>query len=627
MKQEDEHEQESNGSFADLALPPPILKAIESLGYGQPTPIQTKAIPFLIEGNDIIGQAQTGTGKTAAFALPLLGQLSLDKKVPQLLVIAPTRELALQVSESMKSYGRYLKGLKVLPVYGGQGMTTQLRALKQGVHVVVGTPGRLIDHLKRGTLKLDNINALVLDEADEMLRMGFIEDVETIMETMPDERLTALFSATMPPPIARIAKRFLRKPQQVRTKSKETTVESVTQYYITVSGARKLEALSRLVEVEAFDGMIVFTKTRLSTTDVVERLGQRGIDAVALNGDMNQNARQYTIDRFKAGGVDILVCTDVAARGLDVPRVSHVVNYDIPYDTEAYVHRIGRTGRAGREGTAITFVARNDTRMLQSIQRATRKTMEKRSVPTAKALARKRIGDFKERVIDTLASEKLERFAKIVDELSEEAALDPRMVAAALIYQAQEDRPFMVKDSYIEDKERPRQERAERTQDRSRGQRRDRGRQAPPEYATSGDPKKRRMAVYRVGVGSDHGLEARNLVGAISNETGIPAKAIGGIRIAKHDSLVELPANMPTELLKSMKKIWVCGQQLNITHEVDGPDRTTRHHRNQEHRTRNASKQSPSRKSRNERRSSAHRKKSGSEENANRGRKPNKPSR
>ena len=397
-------------SFSALGLAAPIQKAVQALGYETPTPIQTLAIPHLLEGHDIIGQAQTGTGKTAAFSLPLLGRVDTSQSAPQLLVIAPTRELALQVSESMTAYAKYIKGLHVLAVYGGQGMTTQLRALKKGVHVVVGTPGRLIDHLKRGTLNLEKVSALVLDEADEMLRMGFIEDVETIMEAMPKERITALFSATMPPPIARIAKRFLRQPKQVRTKNKEATVEAVDQYYITVSGVRKLEALARLIEVESFDGMIVFTKTRLSTTDVVEKLGERGIDAVALNGDMNQNARQYTIDRFKAGSVDILVCTDVAARGLDVPRVSHVVNYDIPYDTEAYVHRIGRTGRAGREGTAITFVARNDSRMLQNIQRATRKTMEKKSVPTAKRLARKRINDFKEGVIETLASEKLERF-------------------------------------------------------------------------------------------------------------------------------------------------------------------------------------------------------------------------
>lgn len=596
-------------TFAGLGLSEPVLEALDAAGYINPTSIQALTIPLLLEGNDIIGQAKTGTGKTAAFTLPLLGRIDVSVKKPQMIVIAPTRELALQVSESVKMYGKFIKGLRVLPVYGGQGMMTQLSALSRGVHIVVGTPGRLIDHLKRGTLKLDAINALVLDEADEMLRMGFIDDVETIMETMPKERLTALFSATMPTPIARIAKRFLHQPKNVSTKSKEATVETVTQSYVTVSGVRKLEALARILEVETYDGVIVFTKTRIATTEVVERLSERGLDAVALNGDMNQQARQYTIDRFKDGRVNILVCTDVAARGLDVPRVSHVFNYDIPYDTESYVHRVGRTGRAGRDGKAITFVARNDQRMLKNIERATRKPMSKLSLPTAEQIAHKRIEEFKAGLLKTVESQKLNKYAQIVDDLCADGEVEQRSIAAALIYLAQRDRPFGVKEQYIEDEDRTQRERRSRDQTNN-----DRGRERPSkpakqqtrnqaiEYATSGDPKKRSMSVYRVQVGSQHGLEPRNLVGAISNETGIPSRAIGSIRIAQDSSLIELPEGMPKELLQAMKRIWVCGVQLNISHEGDQPDPTARYRRNEASRSRSGSKQSPSRKARNERR-------------------------
>ena len=451
-------------------------------------------------------------------------------------------------------------------------MTTQLNALQRGVHVVVGTPGRIIDHLKRGTLSLEHINALVLDEADEMLRMGFIDDVETIMESMPKARLTALFSATMPPPIARIAKRFLTTPKNVHIKGKETTVEAISQHYVTVSGVRKLEALSRILEVDEYDGVIVFTKTRIGTTEVVERLAERGIEAVALNGDMNQQARQHTIDRFKSGRVHVLVCTDVAARGLDVPRVSHVINYDIPYDTEAYVHRIGRTGRAGRDGKAITFVARNDIRMFKNIERATRKSMVKLDLPTADQIAQKRIDEFKAGLLETVETQKLRKYARIVDEICADGEVEQRMIAAALVFLAQRERPFGVKDQYIEDEDRTQTgRRNSREKPKNKREAKRQARNEAIEYATSGDPKKRPMAVYRVQVGSEHGLEPRNLVGAISNETGIPAKAIGTIRIAKDSSLVELPAGMPKDLLHAMKNIWVCGVKLNIAHEGDGP--------------------------------------------------------
>ena len=577
MNTEVQKDQVDDATFESLGLIQPVLDALKSAGYEKPTPIQASAIPHLVSGHDIIGQAKTGTGKTAAFTLPLLGRIDLTIHKPQILVIAPTRELALQVSESVTLYGQYIKGLRVLPVYGGQGMGTQLKSLKRGVHIVVGTPGRLIDHLKRGTLVLDQVNALVLDEADEMLRMGFIEDVETIMESMPKERLTALFSATMPPPIARIAQRFLDQPVNIHIKGKETTVEAISQEYVPVSGARKLEALSRILEVETYEGVIVFARTKVATMEIVEGLLNRGIEAVALNGDMNQQARQHTVDRFKDARVDILVCTDVAARGLDVPRVSHVINYDIPYDSESYVHRIGRTGRAGREGKAITFVARNELRMFKIIEKATRKAMVKFNLPTAEQISQKRIDDFKKRVLDVIKEESLGQYLMIVDELSRDGTIDPNTLSAALIALSQTNRPFIVPDRRIEDEDRT--QRSSRRRERSKMERGPKQGTKQLEYQISGDPKKRPMSVYKVMVGSALGLEPRNLVGAIANETGIPSKAIGSIRIAREYSLVELPANMPSDLLDVMKKIWVCGVQLQIRPERNQSNLNDTHRR------------------------------------------------
>ncbi|MHB8744898.1 MAG: DEAD/DEAH box helicase, partial [Gammaproteobacteria bacterium] len=394
-------------TFAQLALAPAVLKAVEAVGYEAPSPIQAQAIPPLLEGRDLLGQAQTGTGKTAAFALPLLSRLDLALKQPQILVLTPTRELAIQVAEAMQTYARHLQDFHVLPVYGGQGMDTQLRMLRRGVHAVVGTPGRIQDHLRRGTLKLDRLAALVIDEADEMLRMGFIDDVEQILEHTPGEKQVALFSATMPPVIQRVARKYLRDPVEIRIQSKTSTVDTITQRYWQVTGVHKLDALTRMLEVEEFDGMLIFVRTKSATVELAEKLEARGFSCGALNGDMTQVLRERTVDRLKKGTLDIVVATDVAARGLDVERISHVVNYDIPNDTESYVHRIGRTGRAGRKGVAILFVAPREKRMLRAIETATRQPITPMQLPSHADIADHRIAQFKQTISAAIESQEL----------------------------------------------------------------------------------------------------------------------------------------------------------------------------------------------------------------------------
>ena len=582
-------------SFADLGLGDGLLSTLTELGYEKPTLIQELAIPLLVEGRDIIGQAQTGTGKTAAFALPLLDKVDPKEKVPQILVLAPTRELALQVCDAMKGYSKGLKKLEILPVYGGQGMAEQLRALRRGVHVVVGTPGRLIDHLERGTLKLASIKALVLDEADEMLRMGFYEEVEKILESVPEERQTALFSATMPPRIRQIAKRFLNEPVEVKTKSKEATVESVSQYYVQVSGEKnKVEALSRILMAEDYDGVIVFVRTRAATAELVEKLDGHGFAAQALNGDMSQQLRQSTVERFKRGKVDILVCTDVAARGLDVPRISHVLNYDIPKDTEIYVHRIGRTGRAGREGKAILFAGRREQRMLQSIERATRKQIERMALPTGAQMGQRRIDEFKALLGAVGREQELTLYLKVVEEYCSETDSDPMNVAAALAYLHQRARPFVIPEMQIEERQsrdrdsekrgrdsrgerdfgggrsrreergRSREDRNDRNDRGDRGDRNDPGRFRQQEREPRPGKKMGPTTFYKVAVGQAQGLEPGHLVGAIVNEAGLERGHVGAIRIAKDYAVVELPAGMPEETLAHMKTVWACGAQLNM---------------------------------------------------------------
>ncbi|MSR10144.1 MAG: DEAD/DEAH box helicase, partial [Gammaproteobacteria bacterium] len=474
-------------AFTDLALPDNLLKALTDLGYESPSPIQAETIPSLLAGRDLVGQAQTGTGKTAAFALPILARLDLKKFGPQALVLAPTRELAIQVAEAFHKYAKHVPGFHVLPIYGGQAYGPQLGGLRRGAHVVVGTPGRVIDHLNRGSLDLQGLTTLVLDEGDEMLRMGFIDDVELVLEKSPAGRQVVLFSATMPPEIRRIAKKHLKDPAEITIKNKTTTAANTRQRYWMVSGLQKLDALTRILEVEPFDGMIVFARTKVATEEIAQRLEARGFAAAALNGDMVQAQRERTIARLKSGDLDILVATDVAARGLDVDRVSHVVNYDIPYDTEAYIHRIGRTGRAGRKGEAILFVVYREQGMLRSIERATRQPIEPMNLPSVAAVNDQRIAKFKEKITKALDGAGLATFRSVIEQYEQEHGVPALDIAAALARLAQGDKPLLVPDAPPAPSRPPKPDRApfDRPQrDRPQGERPQRERPATPEFGS-----------------------------------------------------------------------------------------------------------------------------------------------
>ncbi|MES0327673.1 MAG: DEAD/DEAH box helicase, partial [Gammaproteobacteria bacterium] len=433
-------------TFNQLNLSAPLLKALNDVGYEKPSPIQAETIPLLLDGRDIIGQAQTGTGKTAAFALPLLSNLDLSQKDPQVMVLAPTRELAIQVAEAFQTYAKHIKGFHVLPIYGGQDSRGQTRALERGVHVVVGTPGRVMDHMRRGALRLGKLSALVLDEADEMLRMGFIDDVEWILEQTPPKRQIALFSATMPTQIRRIATKYLNNPEQITIKTKTTTVDTIRQRFWPVGGIHKLDALTRILEAEDFDAMIIFVRTKNATVELAEKLEARGYAAAAINGDVVQKLRERSIDNLKKGKLDILVATDVAARGLDVPRISHVVNYDVPHDTESYVHRIGRTGRAGRKGDAILFVAPREKRMLQAIERATKQKISLMELPSTEKINDKRVEKFKQRISDALATEDFGLFPQMIEEFQQEHNVPAIEIAAALAKMLQGDTPLLLQN-------------------------------------------------------------------------------------------------------------------------------------------------------------------------------------
>ena len=565
-------------TFADLALNKSLLKILDEVGYESPSPIQAQTIPLLLAGKDIIGQAQTGTGKTAAFALPLISNMDLKQKDPQLLVLAPTRELAIQVAEAFQKYATHMKGFHVLPVYGGSDYSGQIRSLKRGVHVVVGTPGRVMDHIRKGTLKLGNLGALVLDEADEMLRMGFIDDVEWILEQTPEDRQIALFSATMPQQIRRIATKYLNDPESVTIKTKTTTVNTIRQRFWPVSGVHKLDALTRILEAEDFDGMIIFVRTKNSTEELADKLKARGYSAAALNGDIAQNKRERTVNNLKKGQLDIVVATDVAARGLDVERISHVVNYDVPHDTESYVHRIGRTGRAGRQGDAILFVAPREKRMLNAIERATRQKIDMMELPSTEIINDKRIDKFKQRITDTLAKEDTAIFTQLIEQYQQEHNVPATEIAAALAQMLQGDNDFLLtnkpqrkqknredwdRDDRGRDKgrDRPRRDRSERG-DRERSPRRER---EPRDTALDEG-----MNRYRIEVGHDHQVKPGNIVGAIANEADIESKYIGRISIYDDHSTVDLPEGMPKELLYTLKKVWVSGQQLKIS--LDGKE-------------------------------------------------------
>lgn len=539
---------ETISHFAQLNLATPILQAIDEVGYETPSPIQAESIPPLLAGRDLLGQAQTGTGKTAAFALPLLSRLDLSQTQPQILVLTPTRELAIQVAEAMQTYARHLKGFHILPVYGGQGMSSQLRQLKRGVQVVVGTPGRILDHLRRGTLVLSNLKSLVLDEADEMLRMGFIDDVEEILGHTPSERQVALFSATMPSAIRQVARRHLKEPVEIHIKAKTATVASINQRYWQVTGIHKLDALTRMLEVEDFDAMIIFVRTKTSTIELAEKLEARGHASAPLNGDMNQALREKTVEGLKNGNLDIVIATDVAARGLDVERISHVINYDIPTDTEAYVHRIGRTGRAGRKGEAILFVSPRERRMLRAIERATHQTITQMKLPSHADVVDRRIAQFKQRIQEALETEELNFFTDLIAQYQEENDVSLEDIASALAYLAQRERPLVT----------PEQRVIADDMDDSRPQRRGRMGGEVQEVEPG-------MVRYRIEVGRTHGVQPKHIVGAIANEAGLDSQYIGHIKLYEHFSTVDLPADIPATTFQHLQKVWVCGQQLQLS--------------------------------------------------------------
>ncbi|MDQ6988878.1 MAG: DEAD/DEAH box helicase [Mariprofundaceae bacterium] len=536
--------------FTDLGLSPDILKGLEKVGYETPSPIQAEIIPYVLQGKDVLGQAQTGTGKTAAFALPILSKIDLNQKDPQVLVLAPTRELAIQVAEAFQKYASFMKGFHVLPIYGGQSYDGQLRQLRRGAHVVVGTPGRVMDHMRRKTLRLDGLKTLVLDEADEMLRMGFIDDVEWVLEQTPPTRQIALFSATMPQQIRKIASRYLNKPEQITIQGKTTTAVTIRQRYWMVSGRNKLDALTRILEAETFDGIIVFVRTKTATVELAEKLQARGYAAAALNGDIAQNQREQIVSKLKKGQIDILIGTDVVARGLDVERISHVINYDVPHDTESYVHRIGRTGRAGRSGEAILFVAPREKRMLLSIERATKQKVELFVMPSTEDINDKRIAAFKQKITDTLATDGLELFTKIVEQYEEEHNIPAQEVAAALAKMVQGSEPFLLKDM-------PKQQ---QRNDEPRDMRRERGERS----AYHEKPVAAGFHRYRLAVGSELGVRAANIVGAIANEAGIESEFINNIVVRDDHSTVDLPEGMPDSILKALKKARIAGQTIDL---------------------------------------------------------------
>ncbi|SVB05088.1 uncharacterized protein METZ01_LOCUS157942, partial [marine metagenome] len=552
--------------FSKFELKPTLLKALYEVGYETPTPIQDQTIPLLLEKKDVLGQAQTGTGKTAAFALPLLSNLNLRQKDPQILVLAPTRELAIQVAEAFKKYASQIKSFHVLPIYGGQEYRRQIRGLQRGVHVVVGTPGRVMDHMRRGTLKLEKLNTLVLDEADEMLRMGFIDDVEWILEKTPPNRQIALFSATMPQQIRSIAKRYLKDPEQIIIKVKTTTADTIRQRFWPVSGMHKLEALTRILEVESFEAMLIFVRTKTATVELSAKLEARGYASNALNGDIKQNQRERTIDYLKSGKLDILVATDVAARGLDVDRISHVVNYDMPHDTEGYVHRIGRTGRAGRKGDAILFVAPREIRMLHSIEKATNQKIEIMELPSTELINDQRIAKFKQLITDTLATEELGIFYQMIEQYQKEHNVTAIEVAAALALLLQGDAPFMLqtKSNLSKKDENFLKNDAKTFKKLGREQRRGRGKGRA--RATRKElPVEKGMECFRLEVGHNHSVKIKNIVGAIANESGLDSQYIGRVNIYDDYSEIDLPEGMPKDVFKDLKKVWVSGQQLKIS--------------------------------------------------------------
>jgi len=551
-------------TFSDLGLDGEVLKALDDVGYETPSAIQAATIPTLLSGRDVVGLAQTGTGKTAAFALPILARLDVSQKQPQALVLAPTRELALQVCEAFEKYAARLRGVHILPVYGGQGYGVQLSALRRGVHIVVGTPGRIMDHLDKGTLDLSELKYLVLDEADEMLKMGFAEDVETILAETPDDKQVALFSATMPAAIRRISQQYLNLPEEITVKAKTQTSANITQRYLVVSYAQKVDALTRILEVENFEGMIIFVRTKNVTEELAEKLRARGYSAQAINGDVPQAQRERTVNQLKSGKLDILVATDVAARGLDVERISHVVNFDIPTDSEPYVHRIGRTGRAGRTGDAISFVTPRERGLLNRIEKATRQPIEQMQLPSVDDVNVTRLARFDDRISAALAQdERIDGFRDIIAHYVRHHDVPEADVAAALAVVAQGDSPLLMEP----EPERPRRERDDRpARDRDGGERGARPRRG------SGKP----METYRIAVGKRHRVEPRQIVGALANEGGLQRDDFGAIQIRPAFSLVELPADLPGDVLDRLSGTRISGKLIELRPDTGAPKRRDR---------------------------------------------------
>jgi ATP-dependent RNA helicase DeaD len=571
----------STPSFADLNLSDAIIRSLTDVGYESPSPIQAATIPILLENRDVLGQAQTGTGKTAAFALPILSRIDIRQTTPQALVLAPTRELAIQVAEAFQTYAKHIPGFHVLPIYGGQSYGPQLSALRRGVHVVVGTPGRVIDHLDKGSLDLSKLKTLVLDEADEMLRMGFIDDVERILQETPETRQTALFSATMPSAIKRIAQTYLNKPVEITVAAKTGTADNIRQRYWLVSGMHKLDALTRILEAETFDGMIIFARTKLGTEELASKLAARGFSVAAINGDIQQQQRERTIQQLKDGKIDILVATDVAARGLDVERISHVVNYDVPHDPESYTHRIGRTGRAGRSGEAILFITPREKNLLKAIERATRQVVSPLELPTIQAVNDVRIARFKEQITATLAQGELAQFLSLIEDYEREHNVPAFEIAAALAKMARGDEPLLLdknkqrevkaddswrneRPSHSDRGDRPSRDRNDRGDRGDRGgkfEREERGprREHSPRTSEPG------MRTFRIAVGHEHGVKPGNIVGAIANEANIDSKHIGRIDIYDDYTVLDLPDSLPADMLSHLKSVRVAGQALNIS--------------------------------------------------------------
>ncbi len=590
-------------TFRNLDLADALVRAVENSGYVTPTPIQAATIPLLLEGRDVLGQAQTGTGKTAAFALPMLQRIDMQSQQPQVLVLTPTRELAIQVAESFERYAVEMGRLRVAAIYGGQDYMVQFRQLDRGVHVIVGTPGRVMDHMRRGSLQLAGLKGLVLDEADEMLKMGFAEDVEWILSQVPPQRQIALFSATLPSTIRRIAQQHLRNPAEITIKQRTATAETVRQRYVIAAPHQKEAALARILEAEPIDGVIIFVKTRSTTEPLADFLTKAGYKVAAINGEIAQKQRERIVESLRAGDLDILVATDVAARGLDVQRISHVINYDLPFDSEVYVHRIGRTGRAGRSGEAILFVHPRDRRRLKNLEHATRQPIELMELPSNRAINKRRVSKFHEQMTAALSSEQLDEFNSIVDQYRRENELPLEQIAAALAVMANQGRSLLMKDDFKQasfatqrnddrrsfdrrpndrrsndrhSSDRPSHDRhSNDRRDPRSSDRRTEGNRPPREGSRDAArgpadkaPRRRSreaMETYRIEVGHAHQVKPGNIVGAIANSAGLESSMIGRIAIFDDYSTVDLPQGMPRDVFNTLKKTWVSGRQLQIS--------------------------------------------------------------